>query len=84
MSKSITECVYGHGYAHASEYACTCVCVYYWSFQPINLLHQSILLNAFSDQTNLSRVQLVLDPLQLLLFEPVADEANSQGNDKKN
>ena len=51
--------------------ACVCVCV-------------SAVLKTASSQTHLSRVQLVLNPCQFLLFVPETDEADSDDNDENN
>ena len=48
----------------------------------MNLPLKSAVLKTASSQTHLSRVQLVLNPCQFLLFVPEPDEADSDGNDE--
>ena len=50
--------------------------------QTMNLPLKSAVLKTASSQTHLSRVQLVLNPRQFLLFVPETDEADSDDNDE--
>ena len=50
----------------------------------MNLPLKSAVLKTASSQTHLSRVQLVLNPCQFLLFVPETDEADSDDNDENN